>query len=99
MVGIRGIWYRWVIRPIVFVAPLPLIGGWCDLQPTWQLAAWTFFCIFWSECTDGIGKEPSDAGDRKATIGPAPVLLTRTQLAAVDNPLRSRNAARGEDKS
>jgi hypothetical protein len=96
MIAIGGLFKRWVVRPIVFTVPLSIVAKWCDLQPTWQLFVWTFFCLVWSDWTDGIGSEASEVVDRKTSSNPAPVLLTRAQLAAVDNPLQARLAAKGQ---
>jgi hypothetical protein len=48
---------RWIVRPIVFTLPIPVVVAWCDIQPSWNLFAWTLFCVVWSGCVDGIGQQ------------------------------------------
>jgi hypothetical protein len=47
---------RWIARPLLFALPIPFVGGWCGIQPSWSLVAWTVFCVAWYDCVDGIGK-------------------------------------------
>jgi hypothetical protein len=48
---------RWIVRPIAFGLPLSVVAAWCGIQLSWGLVAWTMFCVVWSDCVDGIGKQ------------------------------------------
>ena len=48
---------RWIMRPIAFALPIPIVAAWCGIQPSWSLAAWTMFCVAWYNGVDGIGKQ------------------------------------------
>ena len=48
---------RWIVRPLAFGLPVPVVAAWCDIQLSWNICAWTLFCLFWSDCIDGIGKQ------------------------------------------
>jgi len=48
---------RWIARPIVFALPIPFVAGWCDIPPSWNMFAWTLFCVIWFDWVDGIGKQ------------------------------------------
>ena len=81
-IDIRKFWRRWIKRPIIFGLPLPFIASWCDLQPSWKLMAWTFFCIIWSEATDIIGRDQSNNSSHREAIKPPPAtILTRAEIA------------------
>ena len=46
---------RWIVRPVVLALPIPVVAAWCGVQPSWNLFAWTLFCVVWFGCVDGIG--------------------------------------------
>ena len=81
-IDIRHLWRRWIGRPILFGMPLPFVASWCDLQPSWKLMAWTFFCIMWSEATDAIGRNRSTNSSHRDGNTPLPAaILTRAEIA------------------
>ena len=55
--SVRFFWLRWIARPIVFALPIPFVAARCDIQPSWNMFAWTIFCVVWSDCVDGIGEQ------------------------------------------
>ncbi|MBR1272657.1 hypothetical protein JQ629_34785 [Bradyrhizobium sp. AUGA SZCCT0222] len=48
---------RWIARPLLFALPIPVVAKWCDIQPSWNIFVFTLFCVAWSDCVDGIGKQ------------------------------------------
>ena len=48
---------RWIVRPIVFALPLHFVAAWCGVQPSWNLVAWSMFCVAWYGWVDGIGEQ------------------------------------------
>ena len=48
---------RWIVRPLVFSLPIPVVAAWCGIEFTWNVFAWTLFCVIWFDCVDGIGKQ------------------------------------------
>ena len=48
---------RWLVRPIAFALPIPVVAAWCDIQLSWKLVAWTILCMAWYDGVDGIGKQ------------------------------------------
>jgi hypothetical protein len=54
--AIRSFCLRWIVRPLAFALPFPLVAWWCDVPPGWNMAALTFFCIFWADAVHLFGK-------------------------------------------
>ena len=50
-------WLRWIVRPVVFALPLYFVAAWCGVQPSWNLVAWSMFCVAWYGWVDGIGEQ------------------------------------------
>src|ERR1700682_5282128 len=65
-VVVRSFCLRWIVRPLAFALPFPLVAWWCDVPPGWNLAALTFFCIFWADTTHLFGRQEDVAPTRIA---------------------------------
>jgi hypothetical protein len=63
-----GFGLRWIVRPLVFVLPLIVVAQWCDIEPTWKIAALTFFCIFWADAAHLFGS-PADVASKRTVAG------------------------------
>ena len=55
--SVRFFCLRWIVRPLAFALPIPVVAAWCDIQFSWNVFAWTLFCVIWFDCVDGIGKQ------------------------------------------
>jgi hypothetical protein len=62
-VAVRSFCLRWIVRPLVFALPFPLVAWWCDVSPGWNMAALTFFCIFWADTTHLFGRQQDAAAE------------------------------------
>ncbi len=72
-VVVRSFCLRWIVRPLAFALPFPLVAWWCDVPPGWNMVALTLFCIVWADSVHLFGRQ-----DDVAALPAAPRRRSRT---------------------
>jgi len=69
------------IRSVIFIVPVALVAYWCDVQPTWKLFAFVFFCNFWSDVVFNAKEDTTRQDKRAAVLERKVAALTSAQVA------------------
>jgi hypothetical protein len=69
------------IRSVIFIVPVALVAYWCDVQPTWKLFAFVFFCKFWSDVVFNAKDDSTRQDEQAAAIKRKVAMLTSAQVA------------------